>query len=211
MMMRIPPWKLLLALVLATPLAGCGGSDTGVLTGKIGFVGRVPPRSQNEVIVLREGIPLARRPLHSGQPYRFTLAPGDYTIDLRGTDDTKWGNIGTVRAGRTTQMNLTLVFHGKVVPLGSGPVRAPLSTFPSIGVSVPAVTPPDEVVSDSNGERCLEPYERITIAPLGTPYQDYVFDLGVRPRHQTVTDVAVSNPAIGPDHILCYFSVVTAP
>jgi len=150
MMTRISTRNLLLALVLAAPLAACGGSDTGVLTGKIGFVGRVPPKSllsQDEVTVLREGVSVARQPLHLGQPYRFTLAPGDYTIDLRGADNTKWGNIGRVQAGHTTQMHLTLVFHGSVLLPGSGPVRAPLSTFPSIKVTVPAVTPPDEVVS----------------------------------------------------------------
>jgi len=76
---------------------------------------------------------------------------------------------------------------------------------------VPAVTPLDEVVSDSNGERCLRPYEEINIAPLGAPYLDYVFDLGVSPSDPTVTDVAASNPAIGPDHILCYFPGETAP
>ena len=90
-------------------------------------------------------------------------------------------------------------------------VQVPLSTFSSIRVSVPAVTPPDEIVSYSRGERCLKPYEEITIAPLGTPYPDYVFDLGVSPNDPTVTDVAASNPAIGPDHILCYFPGERAP
>ncbi len=106
----------LLALVLVVALlAACGGSHTGVLTGRIGFVGRVPPKSllsRNQVVVLRRGVPVARQPLHLGQPYGFTLAPGDYTIDLRGTDNTTWGNIGKVEAGRTTHMDLTLVFHG---------------------------------------------------------------------------------------------------
>jgi hypothetical protein len=92
----------------------------------------------------------------------------------------------------------------------AGMVQAPLSSYPSITVSVPAVTPSDEVVSDSNGERCLKPYEEITIAPLGSPYQDYVFDLGVSPGEPMVTDVAASNPAIGPNHILCYFPGETA-
>jgi hypothetical protein len=214
MMTRIWTRNLLSVLVLAAPLAACGGSNTGVLMGKIGFVGRVPPKpllSQNEVIVLRKGTFRARQRLHLGQPYRFILAPGDYTIDLRGAEDTKWGNIGRVQAGRTTQMNLTLVFHTSVLIPGSGPVQAPLSTFPSIKVTVPAVTPPDDVVSDSNGARCLKPYEDITIAPLGTHYQDYVFDLGVSPSDPTVTDVAASNPAIGPDHIACYFPGETAP
>jgi hypothetical protein len=129
MMTRISTRNLLLALVLAASLAACGGSDIGVLTGKIGFVGRVPPKSllsQNEVIVLREGVSVARQPLHLGQPYRFTLAPGDYTIDLRGADNTKWGNIGRVQAGRTTQMNLTLVFHGSVPVQGTEIVQVPL-------------------------------------------------------------------------------------
>jgi hypothetical protein len=115
-MMR-PPWtgKPFLALVLVALLAGCGGSNTGVLTGKIGFVGRVPPKSllsRNQVVVLRGSVPVARQPLHLGQPYRFTLAPGDYTVDLRGTDNTTWGNVGKVEVGRTTHMDLTLVFHG---------------------------------------------------------------------------------------------------
>jgi hypothetical protein len=33
-------------------------------------------------------------------------------IDLRGTDNTTLGNVGKVEAGRTTHMDLTLVFHG---------------------------------------------------------------------------------------------------
>jgi hypothetical protein len=114
-MMR-PSWtrKPLLAFVLVALLAGCGGSNTGVLTGRIGFVGRVPPKSllsRNQVVVLRGGVPVARQPVHLGQPYGFTLAPGDYTIDLRGTDNTTWGNIGKIEVNRTTHMDLTLVFH----------------------------------------------------------------------------------------------------
>jgi hypothetical protein len=216
MMTRISTRNLMLALVLAASLAACGGSDTGVLTGKIGFVGRVPPKSllsRNEVIVLREGVSVARQPLHLGQPYRFTLAPGDYTIHLRGADNSKWGNIGRVQAGRTTQMNLTLVFHGSVPVQGTGIVQVPLSTFSSITVRVPAVTPPDEVVSDSNGERCLKPYEEITISPTGTPYKDFVFDLGVNNNGDPVVeDVAASNTsALGPNNVLCYFPGERAP
>jgi len=105
-------------LFLVAPAAlvtGCAGPNVGVLTGQIGFVGRVPPKSlltRNEVVVLRGAVPVARQHLHLGQPFRFTLAPGDYTIDLRGPDNTKWGNIGEVEAGQTTLMDLTAVFHG---------------------------------------------------------------------------------------------------
>jgi len=95
---------------------------------------------------------------------------------------------------------------GESSPTTAGTVQVPLSTFPSITVRVPAVTPPDEVVSDSNGERCLKPYEEITISPTGTPYQDFIFDLGTNNNGDPVVeDVAASNPAIGPQHILCYF------
>jgi hypothetical protein len=96
-------------------LAGCGRSTTGALTGQIGLVGRVPPKSllaENQVLVLHDGTPVARQPLHVGEPYRFSLPPGQYTIDLRGPDNTRWGNVGTVHAGGTTRMDLTLVFHG---------------------------------------------------------------------------------------------------
>ena len=113
-----PTWTrstlLALALVFAL-LGGCGGSNTGVLTGQIGLAGQIPPKSllsPNQVVVLRGGVPVARQPLDLGHPYGFTLAPGDYTIDLRGRDNTTWGNIGKVEAGRTTHMDLTLVFYG---------------------------------------------------------------------------------------------------
>jgi hypothetical protein len=92
-------------------------------------------------------------------------------------------------------------------------VQVPLSTWPSITVSVPAVTPPDELVSDSNGERCLQSYEEITISPTGTPYKDFVFDLGTNTNGDPVVeDVAASNTsALGPNDVLCYFPGVRAP
>jgi hypothetical protein len=116
------------SVVVVALLTGCGASNSGVLTGQIGFVGLVPPKallSQNEVVVLRKGLPVARQALHLGHAYSFTLAPGDYTVDLRGPEDTKWGNIGKVEAGRTTHMDLTAVFHGTAhIQLGGDPMRA---------------------------------------------------------------------------------------
>ncbi|HUI05197.1 MAG TPA: hypothetical protein VLZ77_16785 [Acidimicrobiales bacterium] len=100
-----------------TLLAGCGGASTGVLTGRITFSGNVPPTSllaEDEVVASHNGVVAAHQALHMGTPYRFSLTPGDYTISLRGPSSTTWGNMGRVYAGRTTQMDLTDVFHGQV-------------------------------------------------------------------------------------------------
>jgi len=86
-------------------------------------------------------------------------------------------------------------------------VTALLSTWRAIKVTVPIVTPSGEVVPNGNPlERCLKPYKEITISPTGVAYQDFVFDLGMNDNGDPVVeDVAASNPAIGPQHILCYF------
>jgi hypothetical protein len=113
---RGPLWRGVLLLVAGSALvAGCGASNTGTLTGRIGFSGRVPPvalLSRNGVVVLRSDIVVETEPFVPGQPYSFSLAPGNYTIHLRGPDNGRWDAVAKVSAGHTTHLNLTFVVFG---------------------------------------------------------------------------------------------------
>ena len=101
-------------VIVGTLLASCAGSSTGVLTGHIHFSGRVPKAllSQDSVVVLQEGTPVAHETFHFGMPYRFTLSPGKYTINLRGPDPIWWGNTVSVETGHTSILDLSGAFHG---------------------------------------------------------------------------------------------------
>ena len=101
-------------VIVGTLLASCAGSSTGVLTGHIRFYGRVPKAllSQDSVVVLLEGTPVAQETLYFGRPYRFSLDPGTYTINLRGPSTVWWGNTVRVQVGQTSNLDLSAAFHG---------------------------------------------------------------------------------------------------
>ena len=102
--------------LLGVLLCGCSDPTRGTLTGRMSLVGRVPPvaRSARTEVVVSQGMTaVAREPYVRGGSFRFSLAPGRYTITLVGPITyTPFGNVAVVMAGGTTRKNLGLVFHG---------------------------------------------------------------------------------------------------
>jgi len=107
-------------LVSAVVLAACTPSNTGALTGRVAFVGRVPPQAytSTSVEVVRGQPPVnqvvvAQQKMKAGQPYMFTLPAGRYFVRLVGNViASPFNNRVVVRAGQTTHRDLAVVFHG---------------------------------------------------------------------------------------------------
>lgn len=113
---RVPltAWGGFVTFGLGVFLVGCSQSSFSGLTGRVSFVGQRPVTGSGEQIVVSQGKRVvARQLLKPDGSFRLSIGPGTYTLTLAGPmSGTPPSNVAVVRAGETTNKNLTYVIFG---------------------------------------------------------------------------------------------------
>jgi hypothetical protein len=101
-----------MAALSACASSGHTNAGVGGLTGGVLYNGGPPPGlSRNngyrpgDIELIRDGSVIVRRHVREGDPYKFVVSPGEYTVRVR-LGDLTCSSRATVRSGETTKADV---------------------------------------------------------------------------------------------------------